>query len=95
MTLKKKMCKPKNISEKAQLLKGLSSSWFEITEEERAFRIKRYSEKGKLECDRIFTSDTDFDINKDYKFTYISHCKECNIIQNGTVITFKTTDYEY
>ncbi|MGY8950861.1 MAG: DUF6695 family protein [Flavobacteriales bacterium] len=89
------MCKPKNISEKAQLLKGLYSSWFEITEEEREFRIKRYSEKGKLECDRIFTTDTDFDINKDYKFTYISHCKECNIIQNGTIITFKTTDYEY
>ena len=95
MTLKKKMCKPKNMSEKAQLLKGLSSSWFEITEEEGVFRIKRYSEKGKLECDRIFTADTDFDINKDYKFTYISHCKECNIIQNGTIITFKTTDYEY
>lgn len=90
------MCKPKNISEKAQLLKGLSSSWFEISEEDgKVFRIKRYSEKGKLECDRIFTADTDFDINKDYKFTYISHCKECNIIQNGTIITFKTTDYEY
>ena len=95
MTLKKKMCKPKNISEKAQLLKGLSSSWFEITEEERVFRIKRYSEKGKLECDRIFTPDGEFDINIDYEFTYISHCKECKIIQNGIIITFKTTDYEY
>jgi len=89
------MCKPKNISEKAQLLKGLSSSWFEITEEGRVFRIKRYSEKGKLECDRIFTPDREFDINKDYEFTYISHCKECKIIQNGITITFKTTDYEY
>lgn len=95
MTLKKKMCKPKNISEKAQLLKGLSSSWFEISEEERVFRIKRYSEKGKLECDRIFTPDREFDINKDYEFTYISHCKECKIIQNEITITFKTTDYEY
>ena len=95
MTLKKKMYKPKNISDTAQLLKGLSSSWFEITEEDKVFRIKRYSEKGKLECDRIFTPDGEFDINKDYEFTYISHCKECKIIQSGIIITFKTTDYEY
>ena len=90
------MNKPKNISEKSQLLRGVgASSWFEITEEKNSYRIKRYSEKGKLECDRNFTANKNFDINSDFKFTYISHCKECNIIQNGTTITFKTTDYEY
>ena len=39
--------KPKNISEKAQLLKGVgASSWFEISLENEEYRIKRYSEEG-------------------------------------------------
>ena len=88
------MNKPKNISEKAQIIKGIgASSWFEISEEESGYKIKRYSEKGILECERIFTSSSDFDINDKYEFTYISHCKECTIIQNGKMITFKTYEY--
>ena len=44
------MKKPKNISENAQLLKGIgASSWFEIRKEGDVFRIKRYSEEGILE----------------------------------------------
>lgn len=91
------MEKPKNISGKAQLLTGVgASSWFEITKENSAYRIKRYSEEGELECSRIFSVDSDeFNIDTDYEFTYISHCKQCKIIQNNKIFTFNTNDYEY
>ena len=91
------MKKPKNISENAQLLKGIgASSWFEIREEGNDFRIKRYSEEGVLECSRIFsTNSNNFDINKKYEFTYISNCKQCKIIQDNKTFTFNTKDYEY
>ena len=91
------MKKPKNISENAQLLKGIgASSWFEIREEGDDFRIKRYSEEGVLECSRIFsTNSNNFDINKKFEFTYISNCKQCKIIQDNKTFTFNTKDYEY
>jgi hypothetical protein len=91
------MNKPKNIEETAQLLTGIgASSWFHISKEEENYRIKRYSEEGKEECSRIFTvNDSTFNINKPFKFTYISHCKECTILQNNKTYIFKTEDYEY
>lgn len=91
------MEKPKNISGNAQLLTGVgASSWFEITKENSEYRIKRYSEEGELECSGIFSVDSDeFNIDTDYEFTYISHCKQCKIIQNNKTFTFNTDDYEY
>tara|TARA_B100000614_G_C14498689_1_gene473725 strand:- start:600 stop:875 length:276 start_codon:yes stop_codon:yes gene_type:complete len=91
------MNKPKNISDNAQLLRGIgASSWFEIRKEGDDFRIKRYSEEGVLECSRIFsTKSNNFDINKKYEFTYISNCKQCKIIQDNKTFTFNTKDYEY
>jgi len=91
------MNKPKNIEETAQLLTGIgASSWFHISKEEENYRIKRYSEEGKEECSRIFTvNDSTFNINKPFKFTYISHCKECTVLQNNKTYIFKTEDYEY
>lgn len=91
------MKKPENISEKAQILTGIgASSWFEISKEESLYRIKRYSEEGELECSRLFSVDSEeFDINKEYLFTYVSNCKQCKIIQNNKLFTFKTKDYEY
>jgi len=91
------MNKPKNIEETAQLLIGIgASSWFHILKEDKNYRIKRYSEEGKEECSRIFTvNDSTFNINKPFKFTYISHCKECTILQNNKTYIFKTEDYEY
>lgn len=91
------MKKPKNISENAQLLKGIgASSWFEIREEGDDFRIKRYSEEGVLECSRIFSINSNkFDINKKFEFTYISNCKQCKIIQDNKTFIFNTKDYEY
>jgi len=84
-----------NISEKAQWLSGTigSGSWFLISAEERKYRIQRFSSEGKLECDRLFTLDNGtFDLHIDYQFTFLSHCKECTIIQNG--ITYKFYHYE-
>ena len=79
-----------NIPGNAQWLSGTvgSGSWFSITDEKNKYRIKRFSPEGKLECDRIFTVDNSaFDLHIDYKFTFLSHCKECTIIQNE--ITYK------
>ena len=91
------MNKPKNIEETAQLLKGIgASSWFYISKEEKNYRITRHSEEGKEECSRIFAvNDSTFNINKPFKFTYISHCKECTILQNNKAYNFKTEDYGY
>ena len=85
-----------NIPEKAQWLSGTvgSGSWFSITDEKNKYRIIRFSPEGKLECDRLFTVDNiDFDLNIDYQFTFLSHCKECTIIQNE--ITYKFYHYEH
>ena len=91
------MNKPENIEDTAQLLIGIgASSWFHISIEKENYRIKRYSEEGKEECSRIFiVNDSTFNINKPFNFTYISHCKECNILQNNKTYNFKTEDYEY
>ena len=79
-----------NIPEKAQWLSGTvgSGSWFLISVENSKYRIQRFCPEGKLECDRIFTVDNStFDLHIDYQFTFLSHCKECTIIQNE--ITYK------
>ena len=86
---------PKNISQKAQLIEGTgASSWFTISVEKDHYRIERFSLEGELECSRIFEVKPNiFDINLAYKFTYISHCKQCTIIQNK--LTFKFYAYGY
>ena len=83
-----------NVPEKAQWLGGTvgSGSWFSITEKNNKYRIQRFSPEGELECDRMFTVDNSaFDLRIDYRFTFLSHCKECTIIQNE--ITFKFYNY--
>ena len=79
------MNKPKNIDRTAQLIEGVgASSWFTVKSEGELFRIERFSLKGKLECSRLFKSEpNNFEISSKYEFTYISHCKECKILQNN------------
>tara|TARA_B110000003_G_scaffold266081_1_gene292618 strand:- start:1645 stop:1923 length:279 start_codon:yes stop_codon:yes gene_type:complete len=91
----KKPLMPNNIPNTAQWLSGVGAgSWFSISKEKTEYRIKRFSPEGMLECDRLFTVDDEsFDINKDYQFTYLSHCKECTIIQKK--ITYKFYNNEY
>tara|TARA_B100001540_G_scaffold287783_1_gene282539 strand:- start:1249 stop:1518 length:270 start_codon:yes stop_codon:yes gene_type:complete len=85
---------PKNISKNAQLIKGVgASSWFTIAKERQYYRIERYALDGELECSGLFKPELhSFDINSKYKFTYISHCQICTIIQND--ITYKFYSYE-
>ena len=89
------MNKPKNIEETAQLLKGIgASSWFIIKLEGNLYRIERSSLAGELECSGLFRAvPNTFDINHEYEFTYISHCKECTILQNNRTYKFYANEY--
>ena len=89
------MNKPVNIKETAQLIKGIgASSWFTIKSEGNLYKIERFSPEGELECSRLFRAEPNtFDINNEYEFTYISHCKECTILQNNQTYKFYTDDY--
>ena len=89
------MNKPVNIKETAQLIKGIgASSWFTIKLEGNLYKIERFSPEGELECSRLFRAEPNtFDINHEYEFTYISHCKECTILQNNQTYKFYTNEY--
>ena len=86
---------PKKISKKAQLIEGIwASSWFTIAAEKTFYRIERFSICGELECSRLFRSEPNsFDINLPYQFTYLSHCKQCTIIQKQLVFKFYANEY--
>ena len=86
---------PKNISKSAQLIEGIgASSWFTIVAEKKLYRIERFSNEGELECSRLFEVEPkNFDINSEYRFTYLSHCKECKIIQNKKTFKFFNSEY--
>jgi hypothetical protein len=81
---------PKKISKKAQLITGIgASSWFTIVVEKKKYRIERFSLEGKIECSGLFYAEpSTFDVKSEYKFTYLSHCKHCTIIQRGTKYNF-------
>ncbi len=85
---------PKKISKKAQLITGIgASSWFTLDAEKDLYRIERFSLEGELECSNIFYAEPNtFDIKSDYKFTYLSHCKQCVIIQGEKTFNFHTNE---
>ena len=87
--------KPQNIDSSSQLIKGIgASSWFTIKSERDLYRIERFSPEGELECSRLFSAEPNtFNINHEYEFTYISHCKECTILQNDRTYKFYTNEY--
>ena len=61
--------------------------------EKNYFRIERFSIKGEKECSNRFKVKPDgFEINKPYRFTYLSHCQECTILQEKK--TYKFYKYE-
>jgi len=91
--------KPDNISQNSKWLSGLGAgSWFWISDvkEKDVYRICRYSPIGELECDRIFNllenDFPQFNILESFKFTYISHCLKCTIIQNKNIYIFVSQD---
>ena len=70
-----------------------AGSWFHLSKQSDKYKIERFSDVGKLECSKLFKVDKkSFDINSEYKFTYLSHCSLCTIIQNQ--MTFKFKAYE-
>ena len=87
--------KPQNIDSSSQLIKGIgASSWFTIKSEGDLYRIERFSTDGELECSRLFIAEPNtFNINHEYEFTYISHCKECAILQNNQTYKFYTNEH--
>ena len=70
-----------HIPENFQWLSGIGSgSWLEIKKEENNFRIESFSHDGELERSRCFREERNaFDVNHEYEFTCILHCKKCVI----------------
>jgi hypothetical protein len=89
--------KVNTIPDKAQWLGGTGvGSWFILEKEGKSYRIKRFSEEGNLECSGLFELQTQgFDILKHFQFTYLSHCQQCNILQNKTEYKFKLIENEH
>ena len=82
---------PSNLPQSAQWLAGEGAgSWFVIESKTSGFEIKRYSPEGKLECEGLFKIDnqTPFNIETDYEFTHLSHCKTVRILQENTTFVF-------
>ena len=76
---------PKNIPIESQWLGGIGAgSWFDIKQQDKLFKIDRFSKDGVLECTALFNIDKPgLDLDEKYKFAYISHCKLCTITQNN------------
>jgi hypothetical protein len=94
MSLKTTLVAPKlpgNLPKTAQWLAGEGAgSWFVIEPKSTGFEIKRYSPDGNLECEGIFKAEnqTEFNIEKYYQFTHLSHCKTVRILQENTTFVF-------
>ena len=86
--------KNKKIPQGSQWLGGIGAgSWFHLSKESDRYKIERFSDIGELECSKLFNVDkTSFDINSEYKFTYLSHCSLCTIIQNQITFKFKVDE---
>ena len=76
---------PKNIPIESQWLGGIGAgSWFDIKQQDKLFKIDRFSKDGVLECTALFNIDKPgLDLDEKYKFAYLSHCKLCTITQNN------------
>jgi len=82
--------KPVSLPETVQWLAGQGAgSWFFIEkygDEKNIFRVERFSPSGKLECKRIYKSILPLDLALPYRFSYLSHCALCTIIQKNKKI---------
>jgi len=69
--------------------------WFLLTKHEslhnNEYRIRRFSDKGNLDCDRVYAlkSKGAFFIDKEFEFAYISHCQKTTVAQNGKKFIFE------
>lgn len=74
---------PKNIPDNSKWLAGEGAgSWFSIKQIGEKFKITRFSPNGKIECSGSFNCNkVSFDIDKDFRLDYPSHCKLVTICQ--------------
>jgi hypothetical protein len=80
---------PNNLNSSVQWLAGEGAgSWFEISLEERFYRINRYSDLGVLECTNLFKTSKDFNLQAQYTITYPSHCARVTVVQNLNKFVF-------
>lgn len=69
--------------------------WFLLTKESKLrsheFRIRRFTDDGSLDCDRVFRviEGNNFDENIDFEFGYISHCQQCTVYQKNQKFVFE------
>ena len=92
IVIKATLIQPKrhvSIPETAQWLAGEGAgSWFFIEKKDNAHQITRFNPEGEIECQSLFSTDTEFDLNQEFEFVHLCHCKEVNINQNKTKHTF-------
>lgn len=78
-----------NIPSNSQWLSGEGAgSWFYIESANSDYLISRYSPSGKAECSGLFrvTNKTDLNLEIDFEFVHLSHCKNVTIQQNDQVV---------
>lgn len=76
---------PNNLPATAQWLAGEGAgSWFVFEFNEPHPVISRFSADGNLECIGFFVCKShDFEASKPFQITYLSHCQQVTVIQNG------------
>jgi len=81
--------KVKGLHDKAQWLSGIAAgAWYEIykTEILGAYRCKRISPYGNIDCDAIFiVKDISFDYDRPYQIIYYSNCHFFHVKQRGKI----------
>jgi hypothetical protein len=88
--IRKPKIKGKLVPKESQWISGVGAgSWFAIHKQEELYKIERFSIKGELECSGLFIVKPEgFNIENDFSFTYLSHCKSCTIIQEKKIYKF-------
>lgn len=90
-TTLKEPLKPSHVPSGSQWLSGeMAGSWFYLSLIENKYVITRYAENGTKECSSNFrlNSETKFEIDKLYSFSYLSHCSKSTIIQDDKIFEF-------
>ena len=83
--------RPINVPSDSQWLGGeMAGSWFQLTKLDNRYFITRYSENGAKECRNEFrlNSESKFEIDQPFSFTYLTHCCKSNIIQGKKMFQF-------
>lgn len=80
-----------NVPPQAKWLSGQGEgTWFTITKDDdlnnNEYRVRRTSQQGNLDCDRIFTiKNNSFDFTKPWDIAHVSHCAIVKVKQNNTI----------